>query len=319
MPLVKLRKRTLILLAVSVASIFIFLFWGANFNFLSYAMKTRIPKIAAILLTSFCLGAGTLIFQTITNNRILTPCIMGLTPLYIVVQTAIVFFLGSTSVMVTNRSYNFILATVVMGICSLLIYRVLFEKNQGNILFILLVGTIMGSFFGSFSGFLQRIIDPNEFLTLQRRLFASFANINTDVLLLALVLIVLLTLYCYKEIKVLDVIALGRDQAINLGVDYDKTVKKFMLVVTLLIGIATALVGPITFLGFIVTNLARELFQTYRHTYLIFGSILLGVATLLLGQSAIENIFNYNATLSALINLVGGLYFLYVLLKDNKA
>ena len=91
-----------------------------------------------------------------------------------------------------------------------------------------------------------------------------------------------------------------------------------MLSVTLLVGVATALVGPITFLGFIITNVAREIFKTYRHTYLIGGSILIGIFTLAFAQVLVEHIFNFSTTLSVLINLIGGIYFIATLLIQSK-
>lgn len=311
-------KKLLLLSFLAVISILAFLLTGLNFEHFSFGFSYRFPKVLAMIVAAFCLGAGTLIFQTITNNRVLTPCILGLTPLYIVVQTFIVFALGASNVFTVNRSYNFILSLVIMSICSILVYRLLFDKNKGNILFVLLIGTVMGQFFGSLSSFMQRIIDPNDFLVLQNKLFASFKSVNTDILILSFLLILALFFYCRKELRYLDIISLGRDQAVNLGIPYDKSIRKLMMVVTLLVGIATALVGPITFLGFIVTNIARELMKTYKHSYLIASTALIAIITLAAGQTLVEHVFSYTTTLSVLINLIGGVYFIATLLLQSK-
>ena len=165
---------------------------------------------------------------------------------------------------------------------------------------------------------MQRVIDPNEFLALQNNLFASFNNINTSILILAVILILLIIPFVWDELTVLDVIALGRDHAINLGVDYDRVVKKLIIVVTILVSISTALVGPITFLGLLVVNLSRQILKTYKHTYLISAAILLGGLTLIYGQLIVEQVLNFSTTLSVVVNLIGGVYFIYLLLKESR-
>ena len=59
----------------------------------------------------------------------------------------------------------------------------------------------------------------------------------------------------------------GKEQAINLGVDYNRTIGRLLVGVTVCIAIATALVGPISFLGLIIANLGRQMMRTYRDVY----------------------------------------------------
>lgn len=166
---------------------------------------------------------------------------------------------------------------------------------------------------------MQVLIDPNEFQIVQDKMFASFNNIKTDLLVLATVLILLVSLYFARFMKYLDVLALGRDQAVNLGVDYDYVVKRLLVVVAILISVATALVGPITFLGLLVVNVTYEFLKTFRHIYLIFGSIFIAIIALVGGQFIVERIFTFSTTLSVIINFIGGVYFIYLLLKENKS
>ena len=162
------------------------------------------------------------------------------------------------------------------------------------------------------------VIDPNEFLVLQNRMFASFNNVNTDILLIALVAMGVVLLYSRRYFAVLDVLALGRDQAINLGVEYEGIVRRMLIVVAVLMAVSTGLVGPITFLGLLVTNLAREFLSTYEHKYLVLGSVLVAVIALVGGQLLAERVLNFATPISVLINLAGGLYFIYLLLKEHQ-
>ncbi|WP_205689094.1 iron chelate uptake ABC transporter family permease subunit [Bacillus subtilis] len=73
------------------------------------------------------------------------------------------------------------------------------------------------------------------------------------------------------------------------------------------------------FLGLLVVNVARELFRTYRHTYLLLGSFFISVIALVGGEFLVEKVFTFQTPLSVLIDLVGGLYFIYLLLKESRS
>ena len=136
--------------------------------------------------------------------------------------------------------------------------------------------------------------------------------------LFSLILIIFIAVVLYNEWKLLAVITLGKNQAINLGVDYDKTIRRLLLGITLYIPVAPAMVGPISFLGLIIANLSRQLFKTYKHSYLMLGSAFFGIFVLLLGQSLIEHVFEYSATINVFVSIFGGTYFLYLIWKGRK-
>lgn len=307
----------LLTILVSISMI-LFLILGVNKENISYAMSQRVPKLVAIALTAGTIAFSTVVFQTITNNRILTPSVLGLDSLYELIQTVIFFTLGASSLLITNKKLNFIICVGFMVLSSFALYKVLFKSKGANILFLLLVGMIFGTLFSSLSSFMQMIIDPNEFLVLQNKLFASFNNVNVDILLIAILMILIVIPFIYDDIKYLDVISLGRDHAINLGINYDKVVKKFLVVISIFLSISTALVGPVTFLGLLVVNITRQVMKTYKHNILICTSVLISLFTLVSGQLLIERILKINTPVSVIINLIGGVYFMYLLLKESK-
>ena len=142
--------------------------------------------------------------------------------------------------------------------------------------------------------------------------------LNSDIILLTIILMIIIVFVLRKELEVLDVITLGKEQAVNLGVDYDHTIRKLLLGVVLLISVATALVGPISFFGLIVANLSRQMFKTYRHKELISGSALFGIILLTAGQMIVEQVYSYAIPISVFITVGGGLYFLYLLLAQRR-
>ncbi|HHY22143.1 MAG TPA: iron chelate uptake ABC transporter family permease subunit [Bacilli bacterium] len=312
------KTKLIILTLIALVLIALFLFIGLGSNW-DYALPRRAFKIAAMVLTGSAIAFSTVVFQTITNNRILTPSIIGLDSLYLFIQTVVVFLFGQTTLTMMNNKVHFLVTVGLMVIFSMILFKVLFKREGQNIYFLLLVGIILGTFFNSLATFMQVLIDPNEFLIVQDKMFASFNHINTSLLFIATVLLLLAILYSARLLKYLDVLSLGRDQAINLGVNYDYVVQRLLIVVAIMISISTALVGPITFLGLLVVNVAYEFMKTYRHTYLIVGSILISIIALVGGQLIVERVFTFSTTLSVIINFVGGVYFIYLLLKENKS
>ena len=304
-----------VLILVSCA---LFLSLGINPGSTNYALSKRIPKLIAIVITGGCIGFSTIIFQTITDNRILTPSVMGIDSLYVAVQTVIYFVLGSASIFASNPKINFLICVVFMVIGSLGLYKLIFKRENSNIMFVLLVGMICGTFFKSLSSFMQMVIDPNEYLILQSKLFASFNNVNLDILLLSVVIILLIIPFVIDDIKFFDVMSLGKDQSINLGVDYDKIMRKSLVIISILIAVSTALVGPVTFLGLLVANVTREMMKTYKHSYLIVVSMLVSIFALVFGQLMIERVLHLTTPVSVIIDMIGGIYFMYLLYKESR-
>lgn len=307
-----------ILIVLAAAACGLYLFDNLNGSF-DYALPRRGVKVFAMVLTGVAIAYATVVFQTITHNRILTPSIMGLDSLYMLLQTVLIFFLGSGHITIINKQVNFLLSIAVMVIFALLFYKLLFKKDNQPIYFLLLIGIILGTFFSSVSTFLQVLIDPNEFQIVQDRMFASFNNVNADLVWISLLFIVVLIGLAWRHNPSLDVLSLGRDTAVNLGVGYDALVKKMLVLSAVLIAIATALVGPITFFGLIVANLSYQFFKSYKHSAVIAGASIISIVALVGGQWVVEHVFTFNTTLSVIINFIGGVYFIYLLLKESRS
>lgn len=315
-----MKKKKLIGLGiVSILAIVLYLSLFMNLNFAGYFLSLRIPKVVVMVIVAFAIGAASIVFQSIIQNTIVTPCLLGMNSLYTLIHTLVVFFLGSTSIFMTNENLAFLIDILLMGMIATFLYSFLFQKTKHNVLYVLLIGTIMTTCFSSIQSTLVRIMDPNEYDRLLTSLVPSLQSINTNIVLICMILMGLVIFLLRKELVVLDVITLGKAQAINLGVDYDKVIRKLLLGVALYIAIATAMVGPISFLGLIIANLSRQLFQTYKHSYLIVGSCLIGVIFLVLAQLVVEHVYTFGIPVSVFITIAGGIYFLYLLMVQRKA
>lgn len=307
------------LLAVVAAAAYMLV--EVNFNnerLFFYALKLRTPKLIVMVITAFVIGGASLVFQSVINNTIVTPCLLGMNSLYTLIHTAVVFCAGSTSVLANNANLSFAVDLVIMGITATVIYGWLFKKTNYNVLYVLLIGTVLTSFFSSIQSTLTRVMDPNEYDNLLSTLVASFSNVNSEIIVFSVVVLGVLIFVLRKDLALLDVITLGRQQAVNLGVDYDRTIRRLLLGVTICIAVATAMVGPISFLGLIIANLSRQLLQTFRHGQLILGSALFGTIVLVAGQLIVEHVFTYSIPVSVFITVGGGIYFLYLLLTRRR-
>ncbi|ECP9225078.1 TPA: iron chelate uptake ABC transporter family permease subunit [Campylobacter jejuni] len=311
-----MRKKMLILSFLTLGMIGIFILVDLN-GFDEYALKSRFLQIAAIIIVAICIAVSTVIFQTLCNNKILTPAIIGLDSLYMLLQSALIFSFGAANLSVYKNDINFLITLVCMVVFSLGLYKILFSSDR-SIYLIMLLGLVFGTLFSTLSSFFEVLIDPDEFMVIQGRMFASFDNIAFDVLILAYIISFLSFIWIFRYMKFLDPLNLGKDLAINLGINYQKISKQLMIIIAILTSISTALVGPITFLGLLVVNIAYELFKTAKHSILLSACILISILALLGGVFFVSRVFDYNATISVVINFLGEIYFIYLVLKGNK-
>ncbi|QDK70723.1 iron chelate uptake ABC transporter family permease subunit [Lactococcus protaetiae] len=309
--------RLMILLLAVLGICFLYLSYN-TYGIWAFALELRGGKVLAFILVGIAGAFSTISFQTMTQNHFLTPNILGLDSLYVLVQTLLFFFLGGRQTLGETSLTTFLMNVLLMvGISVTLSYFLL--KKSGNDLFLLLmIGMILGTFFNSISTFLQVVMDPNEYDLLQGRLFASFGNVDSQYLLIAGLLIAGLVFFLWIKSYLLDVLHLGNNQAKNLGINVPRFQLVLLFVISGLVGLSTALVGPVTFLGFIVANVSYQWMNTYRHRELFIAGSLLAIFLLVFAQFLIEQVFKLNTTLSIVIEFVGGLYFVGKIVSERK-
>ncbi|CNI03084.1 putative iron transport permease [Yersinia intermedia] len=307
-------KRLLLLSIIALTAIVIFMTINLRGN-IQYILVHRGLILATMLLVAFAAGVATVLFQTVTNNRILTPSVMGLEALFILIQTMLVFFVDADGFRVLGITGKFLCESALLLLFSVFLYRWLLTGVGINLHKVLLVGLVCGTLFRSLSSLMQRLLSPGEFAILQGRVFATFTRAPAEIIAVSTGIIVIVALIVWRMRHCLDIIALGRNTAINLGIAYQKKITTILLLVSLLVAISTALVGPLTFLGLLIANLAYPIVGSFRHQYLLPGVFLLGTITLVGGQLILERLLNMSGTLSVVIEFIGGALFIYLLIK----
>lgn len=308
--------KLLVLLLLVGVGIWLYLTYQTYGNW-EFALKLRGKKLLAFMIVGISTCFATISFQTLTQNHFLTPSILGFDSLYTLLQTVLFFIFGQ--VLTQYHQPLFVLNVVVMVIVSTGLFFWLLRRGDQNLYLLLMVGMILGSFFRSASTFLQVLLDPNEYDKLQGKLFASFGNVDVSLLVIAGLLMVAFIVYLWLVAPRLDVLHLGKDQATNLGVNVARFQLSVLISISFLVALSTALVGPVTFLGFIVANVTYQVVGTYRHRQLFLIGSLLSVLLLVGGQFLVEQVFQWRTTLSVVIEFAGGIYFIAKILAERKA
>lgn len=275
----------------------------------------RVGKLGPMIVVGFAVGIATIVFQTITKNRILTPNIMGIDALFELIQTALVFFLGSTAVLEIAPPILFSIETVLLlGLASFLFYWV-FIKARRSLYTLALVGIITGVFFRSISSLFQRLIDPQEYLIVRDRSLARFEIVDPSLFTATVVMCVIAIVIIWHSRYQLDLLTLGKYQSISLGLSYSPVVLTLLVCCAVLVSATTALVGPLTFLGLLVANIAISLAATHKHKWLLPITGVVGAATLVSAQFVLERLLGMGTVVTVVIELAGGILFLLTILK----
>ncbi len=302
-------------ITVVVCGIYLFQGGGGDYHFIR---TFRLPVFTGLVLTAAAIGLSTLLFQTLSGNRILTPSLMGFDALYMLLQTSIIFFFGSLAYLSLPAHWKFFGELTLMALLSVTLFSTLLTRLQSDFSRLILTGIILGVLFRSLSGFMGRVMDPTEFAIVQSASYARFNQVDEAFLCYATGIVLLATGLVYLLNRRLDVMALGRDTAIGLGVNYDKSAFQVMALVAVLVATATALVGPVVFLGLLISSLVYQLSPDYRHAVLIPLTILVGILVVIGGQLILERLLQMQVTISIVIELLGGVVFLYLILVQKR-
>lgn len=309
-------RRLLCLGAAAIVCIAAYMTIGLRGN-IGFVLLLRATKLAALLQVSLSIALSTVIFQTVTNNRILTPSIMGLDALYLFGQMLLVFLLGGLGYSALDPQLKFGgEVMLLMGLATGLLLPILRRRTDMGLM--LLAGVIFGVLFRSLQSLLARLADPNDFAVAQSASFANFKDVRTEVLIFATILTALAAVIAWRARHLLDIVALGADSATGLGVPWAKTVAGLLLLVSSLVAVSTALVGPIAFFGLLIVAVAERIVDSRRHSMLMPAASLTAVIILVGGQTFFQHGLGNSSTLGVVIEFAGGLAFLILLFLGSR-
>lgn len=280
-------------------------------------VRRRIFALTAMLIAAVCQSLATVLFQSVTNNRIITPSLLGFEALYSTINTSIVFLFGSTALIRFSGTSAFVFQVFVMILMSLMLYGWLLSGKYGNLQLMLLVGIIIGTGLRTLSSFMRRLLAPSEFDILQAKLFGSVNNADPEYFPIVIPVIIIAALLLFMYARQLNILALGKDCATALGANPQRGVIYSLVLVSVFMSVSTALVGSLTFYGFLVATLAYQAAPTYDHRYVFPMALAIGFLVMTGSYFFMYHIFNAQGVVSIIIELFGGITFLAVILKKG--
>lgn len=280
-------------------------------------VRRRIFALTAMIIAAVCQSLSTVAFQSITNNRIITPSLLGFEALYSTIQTSTIFFFGAASLIKFTGTGAFLFQVSAMVLMCLVLYGGLLSGKFGNLQLMLLIGVIMGTGLRALSSFMRRLLTPSEFDILQAKLLGSVNNADAAYFPIAIPIVVIAAGLLLLYSKRLNLVSLGRDPATALGANHRFSVIYSLILVAVLMSISTALIGTLTFYGFLVATLTYQAAPTYDHRYIFPMSLAIGFLIITSAYFLMYHVFNAQGVVSIIIEMVGGLTFLIVILRKG--
>ena len=202
-----------------------------------------------------------------------------------------------------------------MVFMSLILYGWLLSGKYGNLQLMLLVGIIIGTL-NSVSTFMRKLLAPSEFDILQARLFGSVNHADPAYFPIVIPMIIIVAVLIFAHSKNLNVLSLGKDVATSFGVKYQPSVIYTLVLVAILMSISTALIGPLTFYGFLVATLSYR-----RHQRMIIDIFSDGFCNRIFNNDEcillMYHVFHAQGVVSVIIELFGGIIFLTIVLRKR--
>ena len=281
-------------------------------------VRRRMVALTSMIISAICQSLATVAFQSSTNNRIITPSLLGFEALYSTINTSTMFFFGATAfISFTTGVSSFLFQVAVMVLVCLLLYGWLLSGKYGNLQLMLLVGVIIGTGLRSVSAFMRRLLAPSEFDLLQAKLFGSVSNARAEYFPIAIPIVIIAAFLVVAYSKRLNVLSLGSGPSTALGVNHKFGIIYALILVSVLMSVSTALVGPLTFYGFLVATLTYQAAPTYDHRYIFPMSLAIGFLILTGAYFFMYHVFRAQGVVSVIIEMFGGIVFLVVLLRKG--
>jgi iron complex transport system permease protein len=304
------------MIALIIALMIAFLCIGAELDF-DYLIPQRLLRLATIVLGSICLAVSAIVFQTLIGNRILVPSVMGYEAVYLLWQALLLFILGTQGQTLMGNSGSFLVSIILMLTYSWALHAWLLPHCKQDVFMLLLFGLVLTMVLGTATQYIQLSISPGEFSILQGLSYTSFNRANPQTLLLGSIAVILVLWIGYKSLPVLDVMVLGREQSISLGVHHRHYVTLYLALIAVLVAVSTSLIGPTAFMGIFIANMTYALAGHHQHKILLPLGSGIAVIVFLIAQLFVEHFFNYRTSVSILVNLVCGTYFLILIIRSR--
>ena len=274
-------------------------------------LSLRLPRIAVALLAGGTLAVAGVAFQALTRNPLADPAILGVASgAAFGVVVGQLFGLGSDLVAAVGLSaFAFAGAMVAAGA----VYAIAATDGRLPIQTLLLTGVIVGLFFSAAITVVISLLDFNRLGGVIHWLLGNLAPVSAGSLAVFAALAALGVWLVLGRARELNLLALGEESALQLGVDAERLKRRIFLGASLLTSSVVAFAGPIGFVGLIVPHLLRGLLGPDNR--LLVPAALLGGGVFLLLADTLARTIVAPAELSVgvITAFCGAPFFVYLL------
>ncbi len=283
--------------------------WGQEDGMAMFFI-TRIPRTAALMLSGAAMSMTGLVMQLITQNRLVEPTTTG-TIEWAGLGLLLVYLLVPAPTLVLRMAG----AIVFSFIGTMIFFLFLRKVKLRSSLIVPIVGIMLGAVVSAFSTFVGLVFQMMQ--NIQSWFVGSFAAVQIG-RYEYLWLIIIVTVFIFIYADRLTLAGLGEDVATSLGVNYNKMITLGTILVCIAVGIVTAVIGNLPFLGLIVPNVV----SMYRGDDL--RSNLPWVCILGMGSITLCDIISrviimpFEVPVSLILGTVGAVVFIIILLKQRR-
>lgn len=301
---------SIISLFVGVTNISVNDILSFNIDKIQILLISRLPRLIAIIVAGVGLSISGLIMQQISKNKFVSPTTAATADFAKLGILFCIMIIPGATIM-----QKMIISFIFAGLGTILFMKMIKAIKIKNIIFVPLIGMMLGKIIGSITTFFAYKYDLVQNISSWMEGDMSLIMKGSyELLYLSVPMVIIAFLYANK----FTIVGMGEDFAINLGVNYNFVVNVGLAIVSLICAVTIITVGNIPFLGLIIPNIISlysgdNLKKTLYHTALL-GPIFL-LACDILGRFII---FPFEMSISLTVGVIGSIIFLYMIIRGSK-
>lgn len=305
--------------SVPVSSVFDILFGDGSGNVAwdAIVLQTRVPQAVTALLAGMALSIAGLLLQTLFNNPLAGPEVLGINSgAGLGVAVVMLLLQGAAGL----GGYTALLAGAFAGASIVIVLVLLLSRMLQNNIFLLIAGLAVGYLASSVISLLNYFSTAEGVHSFLIWGMGGFGGVSPELLPLYSAVLVAAMIGTLMLVKPLNLLLLGDMYARNLGVNTRQVRTLLLFIVGVLTAAVTAFCGPVAFIGLAVPHLARLAVSTADHRVLLPVTMLLGgCVTLLCNLVCQLPGENGLLPLAAITPFVGAPVIIYVVLKERSS
>jgi len=271
--------------------------------------SVRMPRVLMAILTGAALAVGGVVFQGIMRNPLVSPSFLGITHGAVFGASLAIIFFSKTALSIESFAFSWAIAAV------LLVYLI---GNRGinTMTTLVIAGVIVSTFFQAAGSVLKYLADPYEELpAITFWMLGGLNNVLWINVIRAFVIISIGILVIYIFRSRLNLMALGDEEAMSMGINVKSSRIIFMLFGTLIVAAGSSSCGIIMFVDLIVAHISRMIIGP-DHTRLIPFAAILGAAFLLITDTIVRIMPGGEIPISIFTSFLGAPLLGYLLIKQ---